>query len=181
MNTRLRRVRRYASIALTVLLIGVFAFSLVEYATGTQPFYVVSDTPSSMSPTLNYGDVAVIYRAPYSGVGPGSIIAFHDPRGDPGIIVHRVVSLVECGGEECLVTKGDNNATNPTTDPWNVTRSDYIGEVVLVVPDVGYLSPALWGFGGMSALLPVSVAFIAVALVSVMRRPSANKVGEVQD
>ena len=173
MNIRLRRIRRYASIALTVLLIGVFAFALVEYATGTQPFYVVSDSPSSMSPKLNYGDVAVIYRAPYSGVGPGSIIAFHDPRGDPGIIVHRVVSLVECGGEECLVTKGANNATNPTTDPWNVTQGDYVGVVVAVIPYVGYLSPALWGFSGLSALLPVSVAVIAIALVSLVRRPSS--------
>ena len=156
-------------------------FTIAEYVTGTQPFYVVSDSPSSMSPTLNYGDVAVILKSPYSGIGPGSIIAFHDPRGDPEILVHRVVSLVECGGEECLVTKGDNNATNPTIDPWNVTQGDYIGRVVVVVPYVGYLSPALWGFSGASALLPVSVAVIAIALVSVVRRPTTKQVeGETE-
>ena len=181
MTIPLRRAGRYASIALTVFLIGVSVFAVLEYAAGTQPLYVVDDSPSSMSPTLNYGDVAVIFSEPYSGVGPGTIIAFHDPDGGPGIVVHRVVSLADCGGNECLVSKGDNNVTNPTIDPWNVSKSEYVGEVVLVVPYVGYLSPALWGFSGASALLPVSVAFIAVALGSVMRRPSPKHVGEGQD
>jgi len=169
-----KQTKRVASYTATLLLIGFFVFAVAEYATGTQPFYVVSDSPSSMSPTLNYGDVAVIYKAPFSSLGPGSMIAFHDPRGNPGIMVHRVVSIVACGGAGCLVTKGDNNATNPTTDPWNVTQADYIGEVVAIIPFVGYLSPALWGFSGASALLPVSVVVIGVVLGSVMRRPAAK-------
>jgi signal peptidase I len=169
MTTTRRRVLRVASGAVTILLIGVAVFALAEYATGTQPFYVVTDSPSSMSPTLNHGDLAVIYRAPFSSIGPGSIIAFHDPLGGPGILLHRVVSVLDCGGSACLVTKGDNNATNPTRDPWNVTASDYIGEVVLVAPYLGYLSPALWGFSGLSALLPISAIGLAVVLLSVMQ------------
>ena len=164
-----RRLVRVASIGVTVFLIGVSVFAVAEYATGTQPFYVVADNPSSMSPTLNYGDLAVIYRAPISSLGPGSAIAFHDPRGDPGIIIHRVVSVSSCGGAECLVTKGDNNATNPLVDPWNVTRQDYVGKVILVLPYLGYVSPALWGFSGLSALFPVSVVGIATILVSIMK------------
>lgn len=175
-NSKLKRITKVSSYAVTILLLGVAAFALVEYATGTQPFYVVGDNPSSMSPTLNYGDVAVIYRVPFSSLGPGSIIAFHDPRGNPGIIVHRVVSVVLCGGAECLVTKGDNNATNPTTDPWNVTQSDYIGEAVLVVPHLGYISPAFWGFSGLSELLPVSVVGIAVVLIGVVRQKPEEQV-----
>jgi signal peptidase I len=169
MTTPLRRVARLASYIVTILLIAVCVFAVAEYATGTQPFYVVADNPSSMSPTLNYGDVAVIYKAPFSSLGPGSIIAFHDPRGNPGIIVHRVVAVATCGGAECLVTKGDNNATNPTPDPWNVTQSNYIGAAVLLVPYLGYISPALWGFSGMSALLPVSAVVIGLILVDVMQ------------
>lgn len=163
-----RRFLRLAGYAVTIFLIGVSIFALAEYATGTQPFYVVTDNPSSMSPTLNYGDLAVIYRMPFPSIGPGSIIAFHDPRGNPGIVLHRVVAVVDCGGSTCLVTKGDNNATNPTIDPWNVTANDYIGDAVLVVPYLGYISPALWGFNGISALLPVSVVFLAVAAFSVI-------------
>ncbi|HMD78816.1 MAG TPA: signal peptidase I [Nitrososphaerales archaeon] len=144
-----------------VVLVGLSAFGVVEYAMGTQPFYVVTDNPSSMSPTINYGDVAVLYKAGFSGVGPGAIIAFHDPRGNPTIVVHRVVKVVNCGDATCLVTKGDNSQTNPDDDPWNVTQADYVGSVILVVPYVGYISPALWGFNGYYALLPVSILGIA--------------------
>jgi signal peptidase I len=164
-----RRIERIASYALTMLLIGVCVFSVFEYATGTQPFYVVSDSPSSMSPTLNYGDVAVIYRVPFTSLNVGSVIAFHDPRGAPTVIMHRVVSLQNCSGVECLVTKGDNNVTNPVADPWNVTQSDYVGEAVLTVPYMGYISPTMWGFNGFSALLPVSAVGIALVLVNVLR------------
>jgi len=169
-NPRRNRITRVASYAVTIFLIGVAAFALVEYATGTQPFYVVGDNPSSMSPTLNYGDVAVIYKVPFSNLSPGSIIAFHDPRGNPGIIVHRIVSVLSCAGTECLATKGDNNATNPTIDPWNVTQSDYIGETVLVVPYLGYVSPAFWGFSGLTELMPISVVGIAVVLIGVLKQ-----------
>jgi signal peptidase len=171
---------KLTSYAVTIFLISVAVFALVEYATGTQPFYVVSDNPSSMSPTLNYGYVAVIYKVPFSSLGPGSIIAFHDPRGNPGIILHRVVSVLTCDGAKCLVTKGDNNVTNPTIDPWNVTQSDYVGEAVLVVPYLGYISPALWGFSGAYALMPVSAIVAAVLLMDITpQKPEKElKVGE---
>jgi signal peptidase I len=169
LDTSIKHLKRLASYALTFLLIGVAVFAVVEYATGTQPFYVVGDYPSSMSPALNYGDVAVIYRTPFASVGVGSIIAFHDPRGNPGIIVHRVVAVALCEGTRCFVTKGDNNATNPTIDPWNVTEGDYVGRAVLVVPYVGYVSPALWGFNGLTALLPVSLIGVILILVYALR------------
>ena len=176
MAPRLGRIRTVASIAVTVVLIAILVFALAEYFTGTQPFFAEADNPSSMSPTLNYGGLAVIYRAPYSGLGAGSVIAFHDPRGNPTTVLHRVVSVISCGGEKCLVTKGDNNATNPTIDPWNVTESDYIGEAVLILPYVGYVSPALWGFSGISALLPVSVFGLAVVLIGVLQyRPERKE------
>ena len=140
-------------------------FAAVEFVTGTQPMLTVDDNPSSMSPTLNYGDVALIYRAPFSSLGVGSIIAFHDPRGDPIVIMHRIVALGSCGGYRCFMTKGDNNATNPTVDPWNVSSSDYVGEVVLIIPYAGYVSPALWGFNGTNILFPVSTVGLAVVVI----------------
>ena len=165
-----KRLARWTSRAFTVVLIGVAVFALVEYATGTQPFYVVADSPSSMSPNVNYGDVAVIYRVPFSSVGVGTVIAFHDPRGNPGIMIHRVVSSESCPGGICLQTKGDNSATNPTQDPWNVTADDYVGEAVVVIPALGYISPSLWGFSGAAALLPVSTLGVALVLASMMWR-----------
>jgi signal peptidase I len=179
MTTTIRKLGRVAGYAVTCFLIAVAVFAVAEYATGVQPFYVVTDNPSSMSPTINYGDLAVIYGAPFSSVGPGSIIAFHDPRGNPGIIVHGVVASIDCGGNKCLVTKGANNATNPTTDPWNVTQGYYIGEVILVVPYLGYISPALWGFNGIYALLPISTVGLVILFVSVFQhKPKGTETKE---
>jgi signal peptidase I len=163
MTFRIKARLRPAGLIASVIVIGVAIFALAEFATGTQPFLVETDNPSSMSPTLNYGGVAVLYRAGFSSIGPGTLIAFHDPRGNPVIVVHRVVKVVNCGDVTCFVTKGDNNKTNPDDDPWNVTQGDYIGSVMLVVPYAGYISPALWGFGGYYALLPVS--FVGIAFV----------------
>ena len=159
-GTTRNRLFRWGEYAILAYLIGAAAFAVAEYATGTQPFYVVTDNPSSMSPTLNYGDVAVLYRGGFSGITPGTVIAFHDPRGNPSVIVHRVVSVVSCGAATCLTTKGDNRQTNPVSDPWNVTQADYIGSVALVVPYLGYISPVLWGFNGYYALIPVSFVLI---------------------
>jgi signal peptidase len=185
MLSTFHRLMKWGSYAVTIFLVGVVVFAAADYATGTTPFYTVTDSPSSMSPTLNYAGVAVILKVPYSSLEPGDIIAFHDPRGNPGIIVHRVVSVVECESNglttpsTCLVTKGDNNVTNSDTDPWNVTQSDYIGKVVMIIPYLGYISPALWGFTGPSALLPVSVIMLAAALDIILdrRRKSKNDEG----
>jgi len=165
---------KFAGYAVTMLLVGVAVFAVVEYASGTQPFYVISDNPSSMSPTINYGSLVVVYRPSFSSISAGDIIAFHDPRGNPGTIIHRVVSLEECGTSTCLTTKGDNNATNPTPDPWVVTEQDYVGKVILVVPFAGYLSPALWGFKGLSVILPIAFDVFIFTFVGVAR----TKTGE---
>jgi signal peptidase I len=120
-----------------------------------------------MSPTLNYGDVAVLYRSGFSSIAPGTVIAFHDPRGNPGVIVHRVVKVVNCGDSICLATKGDNNKTNAVPDSWYVTQQDYAGKVILVVPLLGYISPTLWGFRGGLVLLPLGLVFLLVLFLSV--------------
>jgi signal peptidase I len=178
---RLSRILKLAGYAVTILLVGVAVFAIAEYASGTQPFYVISDNPSSMSPTINYGWVVVVYKAPFSSISAGDIIAFHDPRGNPDIIIHRVVSVTECGTTTCLTTKGDNNATNPTPDPWVVTGQDYVGKVVLVIPFAGYLSPALWGFKGLSVYLPISFVVLLLAFVSIARTKPGEGPSKVKE
>lgn len=172
MNPKSRRALKYAEYAAVTALIALSAYVAVNYALGVQSMYVVSDYPSSMSPTINYGDLAITYRAPFSSLHVGNIIFFHDPRGNPGIIVHRIISVGTCGGLMCVQTKGDNQATNPTPDPWNVTSSDYLSEVVVVVPVVGYLSPALWGFSGVLVLIPLSFLLLLGFFVTYGRKVS---------
>src|SRR5271157_525025 len=173
MRRRSRRFVGYPSYALSVALIGLVVYGGVQYAFGGLPFLVVGDSPSSMSPTINCGDLTVNNLEPFNALSVGNIIAFHDPRGDPGIIIHRIVSRTTCGMETCFVTKGDNNATNAVPDPWDVSQKDYAGRVILVIPFLGYASPTLWGFRGGLILLPLGFVFLLVLFLSVEK--SAGK------
>ena len=177
MNTK--QALRYVEYTLTLLLFVFAAYAAVEYASGTQPIYVVSDYPSSMSPNMNYATIGVIYHASFQSLKVGDIIVFQDPEGYPVTIVHRIVAIVQCGSGQCLETKGDNNVTNPTRDPWYVNQADYKGQVVLIIPYLGYISPTLWGFrGGYVALPLIFVAFVFVLLFYMLEQRSQSKTDE---
>jgi signal peptidase I len=178
LNLRAKKGVKYAEYAAFIVLTGLAVYIVANLAFGVQTIYVVSDFPSSMSPTMNYGDLFMTYPASFSSLHVGDIIVFHDPRGNPGIIVHRIVSIGTCGGVMCVQTKGDNQVTNPTPDPWNVTAKSYLSQVELVVPAVGYLSPALWGFRGAYVLLPFSFIVLVGFFVAYGRK--FVSVGEVE-
>src|SRR5271157_1535893 len=168
-----RRLVEYSSYTVSAALIGLVVYGGVQYALGGLPFLVVGDNPSSMSPTINHGDLTVNYLEPFSALRVGNVITFHDPRGNPGVIIHRIVSRTTCGTGTCFVTKGDNNVTNAVPDPWDVSQSDYAGRVIFVIPYLGYASPTLWGFRGGLILLPLGFVFLLVLFLSVEK--SAGK------
>jgi signal peptidase I len=180
MNARARRAAKYVEYAAVTALIVLSAYVALNYAFGIQTLYVVSDNPSSMSPTINYGDLTLTYKTPFTSLQVGDIVFFHDPRGNPGVVVHRVVSIGDCGGQMCVHTKGDNNATNPTPDPWNLTAPYYLSKVVLIVPFAGYVSPAFWGFGGVLVLLPLSFVALAAFFVAYGRKLERPEKAEKQ-
>jgi signal peptidase I len=158
---------KYLEYSLTALILTLVVYTGVAYASGTAPFYVVSDYPSSMSPTMNYATVGVTYHTSFQNLKVGDIVVFHDPYEYSKTIVHRIVAIVPCSnGNTCLFTKGDNNSTNPTRDPWNVTEPDYIGQVIMIVPYIGYLSPTLWGLEGITIMLPIIFVALLVGFFS---------------
>ncbi len=167
-----KKWQTFIGYALTIFLLAVVAYGVFGYASGSVPYYVVSDRPSSMSPTIDYGGVVVIYKVPFSDLRPGDIIVFHDPLGSQLTIVHRIIQTIpNCPtfGSTCLITKGDNNATNPTADPWNVTQQFYVGKVILIVPDIGYLLPSLWASEGPLGYAPIILVVVVVLLLSFFR------------
>ena len=112
---------------------------------------------------MNYGDAAVVYKCSFSDLKVGDIIIFNDPQGNPQVIVHRIVEVKNPQSRaEYLVTKGDNNNTNPLPDPWNVTSTYYLSKVLVIVPYAGYFSPAFCGLSGPVEFLPIAL-FVSVA------------------
>jgi len=73
---------------------GEYVIVVPLFAPGGQPFYVVSLNPSSMSPTVNYGDVGIVYHASsFTSLEAGDIVVFKDPRGNPRTTIHRIVVI----------------------------------------------------------------------------------------
>jgi signal peptidase len=109
---------------------------------GTEnPFYVVSS--GSMIPNLNIFDVIVVQgNVVFDHVKVGDIIVFNRPNGHDKVIVHRVAEILN---KDPLVirTKGDANPGSiPGTD-FPITKEDYIGKVVYVIPQIGYVTRIL--------------------------------------
>ena len=109
---------------------------------GTQnPFYVVSS--GSMVPELVMYDILVVSgNNPFGEVDIGDIIVFNRPSDHDRVIVHRVVSVSD-EDPRTLRTKGDANPSSiPGTD-FPITSEEYIGSVVYVIPQAGYITRVL--------------------------------------
>ena len=114
----------------------------LRVAFGTEnPFYVVSS--GSMIPNLNIFDVIIVQgNVPFEKINIGDIIVFNRPQIHDKVIVHRVAEILN-DDPRIVRTKGDNNPGSiPGTD-FPITKQDYIGKVVYVVPQIGYVTRIL--------------------------------------
>lgn len=121
--------------------VAVIWFGL-QLAFGTQnPFYVVSS--GSMIPVLQVYDVLVVQgHVPFDDIKIGDIIVFNRPNGHDRVIVHRVAEVLS-DNPKTIRTKGDANPGSiPGTD-YPLTKDEYIGKVVYVVPQIGYVTRVL--------------------------------------
>ena len=114
----------------------------LRVAFGTEnPFYVVSS--GSMVPNLNVFDVIVVNgNISFDQLKIGDIIVFNRPVIHDKVIVHRVAEFLN---KDPLIirTKGDANPGSiPGTD-FPISKQDYIGKVVYVVPQIGYVTRIL--------------------------------------
>ncbi len=126
-----------------IVAVGVAAIWFgLQLAFGTQnPFYVVSS--GSMIPVLQVYDVLVVQgHVPFSDIQVGDIIVFNRPSGHDRVIVHRVAEFLD-DNPKTIRTKGDANPSSiPGTD-YPLTEEEYIGKVVYVVPQIGYITRVL--------------------------------------
>ena len=113
----------------------------LRVAFGTEnPFYVVSS--GSMIPNLNIFDVIVVNgNIPFDHLKIGDIIVFHAPSEDL-VIVHRVAEVLN-QNPLTIRTKGDANPGSIPGVDFPITQGNYIGKVVYVIPQIGYVTRIL--------------------------------------
>ena len=78
----------------------------------------------------------------FEDVKIGDIIVFDRPKDHDKVIVHRVVAVVD-DDPKTLRTKGDNNQRSIVGTDYPITEKEYIGTVVYVVPQVGFITQIL--------------------------------------
>ena len=121
-----------------------------------------------MYPELKMYDIIVITgNQPFEDVKVGDIIVFDRPKDHNKVIVHRVVAVVD-DDPKTLRTKGDNNQSSiPGTD-YPITEKEYIGTVIHVIPQVGFITKILQP--------PINYIIIAVIVgIMVVRQIIQNK------
>ena len=171
--------------------VAVIWIGLQVYFGASNPFYVVSS--GSMYPELKEFDIIVItghkafddvkVNSPpmLQGEGDGcqgdgavldgDIIVFERPndhnKAQKKVIVHRVC-LETNDDPRILKTKGDNNRSSiPGTD-YPITEKEYIGTVVHVIPQVGYITKILQP--------PINYIIIVVIVgIMIIKQISKNK------
>ena len=128
-------------IIIVAVCVAVLWIGLTAYFGAQNPFYVVSS--GSMYPELAMHDIIVISgHEPFEDVKVGDIIVFDRPKDHDRVIVHRVVAYVD-DDPLTLRTKGDNNQRSIVGTDYPITEKEYIGTVVYVVPQVGFITQIL--------------------------------------
>ena len=114
----------------------------LRVAFGTEnPFYVVSS--GSMVPNLNVFDVIVVNgNVAFDQLKLGDIIVFNVPVTHDKVIVHRVAEILS-QNPLTIRTKGDANPGSIPGIDFPITQGDYIGKVVYVIPQIGYVTRIL--------------------------------------
>ena len=128
-------------IIIVAVCVAVLWIGLTAYFGAQNPFYVVSS--GSMYPELAMHDIIVISgHMLFEDVKIGDIIVFDRPKDHDRVIVHRVVAYVD-DDPLTLRTKGDNNQRSIVGTDYPITEKEYIGTVVHVVPQVGFITQIL--------------------------------------
>jgi len=128
-------------IIIVAVCVAVLWIGLASYFGAQNPFYVVSS--GSMYPELAMHDIIIISgHMLFEDVKIGDIIVFDRPKDHDRVIVHRVVAVVD-DDPKTLRTKGDNNQRSMVGTDYPITEKEYIGTVVYVVPQVGFITQIL--------------------------------------
>lgn len=164
-------------IVLIVVMVAVVfgGFQLLKVYLGTPtPFRVVSTSPSSMEPSLHYGDLVIIKHVPWYEIGVGDVIVFdaynwYFSSGEPPQIplvpvIHRVYNVTFENGQIYYYTWGDNRLANPQPDPAPTPYWLVHGKVIFVIPKLGLLLLFLQEGGYILLIIVLVVLVVAMAM-----------------
>ncbi|MCL2736121.1 MAG: signal peptidase I [Propionibacteriaceae bacterium] len=160
----------FITFAMLILLGLAVAMVVVPKVMGGMSLTVLT---GSMEPGIHPGDVVVtkgIDKESAKDLQIGDVIVFLPYPDDPTLVTHRIMATSVSGEGYSFVTKGDNNNAY---DPWNPVRDFQVrGEVLYVIPKIGWVKQALgpygpWAIPGVGILV---IGYAVVTYLSSFRR-----------
>lgn len=128
-----RTVWKAGGATLIAAAVVVWAFTLRPQALGGPAVYVAV-RGSSMLPTYEHGDLALVQSAATFHVG--EVVAYRVPAGHVGagkIVMHRIIGG---DGTSGFMLQGDHNSA---ADPWQPRQADMVGVATWRLPNAGRL------------------------------------------
>lgn len=152
-----RTLLNWALLLVVVAVVVPFVIYAVPQTVGADQSYVVLS--GSMEPAISPGDVVVVNGVAPESITAGDVVTFRTSASEPPT-THRVVEVVDSGGEAAFRTKGD---ANEDPDQALVRPSQLVGRVLLVVPFVGHVVQFVNTPTGFAALVVVPLALFVVS------------------
>ncbi len=155
--------------------LGVFLFALaaaVSAAVFLPGFFGLTElnvTAGSMAPELPEGTLVLVRAVEPETVEEGEILSFTAPKGEEGIVTHRVVE--NRTADRQFITKGD---ANDTVDLFPIPYENVIGKVVFHLPAAGRFLPAAGSFAGRLVLIGILLAGVAL-MIRGQNRPDTEE------
>lgn len=163
-SPKTRKAANVLGIVLLIALVAPFAaFAAPEVVGADESFVVLT---ASMTPAIAPGDVVIVADRDPTAIAAGDVITFS--RGTSDVpVTHRVVDVVAADGGIAFETRGD---ANEGTDPGLVPATNLIGEVVFVIPYIGYVIQFAGTRAGFVALVVLPFGLLAASeLWSIVR------------
>ena len=153
------------SIIILIAVISSFlTFYILQFSLNTQtPVVVVCS--QSMSPNINEGDLLFVQGKNPSDISVGDVIVFQaDWIGAPQEpVVHRVVEIIDAGGELRFYTLGDNN--DGIWDDNYRTANEIYGVVIGGIPYIGWVKLFFDRTGLLIPLIVLIVFFLIISII----------------
>jgi signal peptidase len=167
MKQATRLVRRVADVVGAVALLLVVALAVVtvvvpRFLGGTSLVVLTG----SMEPGIRPGDMVAdrgVTDANRDKLGVGDVISFLPFPDDPTVVTHRITAVNVGTRGVTYTTKGDDNND---VDPWGPVAASHVrGQVVYVVPKVGYLREWVGQHYALAVTI-VGIALIAYGMLA---------------
>lgn len=146
------RVSLSASLLILMLALGA-AVIVVPAVTHSIPMTVLT---SSMEPGLPPGTLLIVSPVEPADVSVGDVITYQIRSGEPEVITHRVIEIVNTtGGGREFILQGDNNAS--ADDP--IREVQIQGKLWYSVPYLGWVNSTVNG-ENRSWIIPVAAGVL---------------------